>query len=104
MVGVAVLAATYLTAGMAYLLVQPGFTASRAVFFAVVVCLGWVGAAGVVTGRRGPTLGGAVGLVALGFWQAVAWLFVLPAAVVLFGVALVVAGERENPGVHRPET
>ena len=96
-VGLAALAATYLTAGMVYLLVQPGFTASRAVFFAVVVCLGWVGAGGAATGRRVLLLGGAVGLVAVGFWQAVAWLFMLPTAVVFVAVALVGPDDGESP-------
>ena len=96
-VGVTALAATYLTAGMAYLLVQPGFTASRGVFFAVVVCLGWAGAGGAATGRRVLLLGGAVGLVALGFWQAVAWLFMLPTAAVFLAVALVGSDDGERP-------
>jgi hypothetical protein len=97
-VGLAALAATYLTAGMVYLLVQPGFTASRGAFVAVVVCLGWVGAGGVATGRRVLLLGGAVGLVALGFWQAVAWLFMLPTAAVFLVVALVGPDDRERSG------
>jgi len=102
-VGVAALAATYLTAGMVYLLVQPGFTANRAAFVAVVVALGWVGVAGVATGRRALPLGGAVGLVALGFWQAVAWLFMLPTAVVFVALALAVVDDHRKP-LRRSET
>lgn len=101
---VAVLAAGYLTVGMGFLLVQPGRTTSRVVFVAVVVGLGWVGAAGFVTGRRIVALAAAGGLAGLGFWQAVAWLFVLPPAVVLAIAALGLPADTGTAGENGPGT
>lgn len=89
--GLAVLAALYLTAGLLWLLPSPGFGASRLVFFAAVAVAGWIGAAGALRHRPALATVGGLGLVLFGFWQAVLWIFVLPAAAVILIVAAILA-------------
>jgi hypothetical protein len=71
---------------LGYYLFQPGYTWTRLTGFAVLGGLAVVGAAGVIY-QRGLLAGvGAGGLVLLGFWQAVLWIYILP-VVVVFSVA-----------------
>lgn len=84
---IAVLAAAYLTAGVAVLLPSPGYATARLAFALLVVLVAWVGAAGAYFDRPPVVILTAVTLALLGFWQAVLWIFMLPAA-----VGLVVAG------------
>ena len=86
---VPVLAAVYLTLGTGWLLVAAGISLPRLAVAAVVLAFGWIGAAGAVTRRFRPVLGGAAGLVVVGFLQAVLWVFMFPTALVLLAVGLV---------------
>ena len=94
--GLAVLAVVYLTAGLVWLLPAPGFGTSRLLLFAVVVAVAWIGAVGALRHRPGLTAVGGVGLLLLGFWQAVLWIFMLPAAAVLLAAAGVLSSRRED--------
>jgi len=93
--GLAVFAALVLTIGLLSYLPQDGFRLSRVVLFVAVAGLAWVSALGVVRDR--PTLGtaGAVGVVLLGFWQAVLWIWLLPTAGLLL-VATVLSSPEED--------
>ena len=75
---------------------QPGYTQTRLVFFAVLGGLAVAGAAGVVYQRMLVTLGGAAGLLLLGFWQAVLWIFIFPVVGMLVVAALVVAPQERT--------
>jgi len=78
---------------LGYYLAAPGYTWTRLAFFAVLGGLAVAGAVGVLS-RRGPvTAVGAGGLLLLGFWQAVLWMYVLPVVAVLL-VAFLTAPER----------
>ena len=71
---------------LGYYLGQPGYTWTRLAGFAVLGGLAVVGAAGIIY-QRGLLAGvGTAGLVLLGFWQAVLWIYILP-VVVVFSVA-----------------
>lgn len=93
----AVLAALYLTAGLLWLLPSPGYTTTRLALFAVILAFGWLGAAGAVVGRPVGAAVGTVGLFLLGFWQAVLWVFVLPAAAVLAVAAALAHPAGDDP-------
>ena len=80
---------------LGYFLVQPGFTWMRFAFFAVLAGLAVGGAVGLYRERELLTVGAAVGLLLLGFWQAVLWLFILPVAVVLAVGVVLVANQTE---------
>ena len=84
---VALLAALYLTGGLLFLLPSSGNSVTRLAFVALVVAVSWAGVAGAVTDRPPVVVGAAAVLLVLGFWQAVLWIFMLPAA-----LGLVVAG------------
>lgn len=84
---VAVVAALYLTAGLLLLLPSSGYAVTRLAFVALVVVISWGGVAGAVFDRPPVVIVAAVALLLLGFWQAVLWIFMLPAA-----LGLVVAG------------
>lgn len=94
--GLAVLAAVYLTIGLLWVLPSPGFGVSRLLFSALVVALAWVGAIGALRQRPALVAAGGVGLVLFGFWQAVLWIFMLPAAGVLLIVAVILS-QKSNP-------
>lgn len=71
---------------LGYYLFQPGYTWTRLAGFAVLGGLAVVGAVGVIY-QRGLLAGvGTGGLVLVGFWQAVLWIYILP-VVVVFSVA-----------------
>lgn len=82
---IAVFATVYLTLGMLWLLTAPGYSTTRLVLVLAVLGFAWAGAIGAVQKRFRPVISGAAGLVVLGFWEAVLWVFMLPTAVV-FGV------------------
>lgn len=100
MVGAAVLAALYLTVGL--LVLVPGSLATPAAvaLTTAAVVLAWVGAAGVA--RERPLLAelSALGLALLGFWQAVARGYALPAGVVMALAAAVGARAAASAGAE----
>jgi len=67
---------------LGYYLVQPGVTWTRLVFFVVLGGLAVLATAGVFYQRGLITTGAASGLLLLGFWQAVLWIYILPLVVV----------------------
>ena len=74
---------------LGWYLTAPGYTLTRLVGFAVLGCLAVVGAAGVLRHRPRWSIAAAIGLIALGFWQAVLWLFIYPmVGVLLLSTAL----------------
>lgn len=102
--GASVTAVALLTLVLLAILPQPGYRTSRLVLFAIVIAVGWVGAAGAVWGRFGPTIAGAIGLVLLGFWQFTIGLILLPTAVILLITALLAREEasRSNQADSTP--
>jgi hypothetical protein len=95
----AVGAALYLTTGMLLLLPTPGNRLSRLVLVGAAVALAWVGTYGVAREWTLLVEFAALALALLGFWQAVAWVFMLPAGAVLAIAALVLArGEADDDG------
>lgn len=95
--GLTVVVVVAFLGALAYYLVRPGYTWTRLAFFAVLGGLVVAGAVGVLTRRKPVTAVGAVGLLLLGFWQAVLWMYVLPVVAVLL-VAVLIAPE---PGESR---
>ncbi|UPV76863.1 hypothetical protein M0R89_20560 (plasmid) [Halorussus limi] len=68
---------------------RPGYTQTRLAFFAVLGGLAVAGAAGVVYRRETVAAGGACGLLLLGLWQAVLWIYIFPVVGVLaFAIAV----------------
>lgn len=57
---------------------KPGYTHVRLAFFAVLASLAVTSGVGVVRDSSGPIVVGIGGLLLLGFWQAVLWLYVYP--------------------------
>ncbi|AFK19666.1 hypothetical protein E6P09_01825 [Haloferax mediterranei ATCC 33500] len=94
--GASVAAAALQTIFLVALLPQPGYQTSRLVLFAVVIGLGWVGAAGAVRNRFALTVGSALGLFLLGFWQFTIGLVMLPTAAIFLVTALLTRGESET--------
>ena len=84
-----VVAVVLLTMVLLAFLPQPGFRTSRLALFAIVILVGWVGAAGAILGRSRLLLIGAVGQFLLGFWNVTIGLFMLPTGAVLLVTALV---------------
>ncbi|MCU4741493.1 hypothetical protein OB955_11125 [Halobacteria archaeon AArc-m2/3/4] len=81
--GIAVLATAYVTVGLLWTLSEPGYSRTRAAFFALLAVLALVGGVGAVLDDSRLLVGGGAGLFLLGFWQAALWIFLLPAAFVL---------------------
>lgn len=77
-----------LTLVLLALLPAPGYRTSRLVLFALIITIAWVGAAGVVFGRFGPTVGAAIGLFLLGFWQFTIGVVMLPTSLALLLTAI----------------
>lgn len=73
-----------LTLALGWFLGGPGYTTTRLAFFALVAGVAWAGAAGALLGRPVAVGASAFGLFLLGFWQAVLWIVVLPAALLMF--------------------
>jgi hypothetical protein len=86
--GASVTVVALLTLVLLAILPQPGYRTSRLVLFAIIIVVGWVGAAGAIWGRFGPTIAGAIGLFLLGFWQFTIGLIMLPTAAILLITAL----------------
>lgn len=81
--GTAIIAAFYLTGGLLWYLPSPGYTTVRLLFFLLIFACGWIGTSGVLRQQTSLLIIGVGGLVLLGFWQAVLWMFMLPTATVL---------------------
>lgn len=88
---IAAVATAFLTVGMVWLLPSDGYTVFRLAFVLVSVAIGWIGLVGTVAGRPEVPLGAALALLLLGFWQAVLWVFMLPAALGLAVAGVVLA-------------
>lgn len=88
-----------LTVVLFALLPAPGYRTSRLVLFAVALALGWTGAAGALGTRFLPTIGAAVGLFLLGFWQFTIGLVMLPTCLVLLVTAVLIRGRSEASAV-----
>lgn len=82
--------ALLLTLALAWFLPQPGYTTTRLAFFTLIAAVAWAGAAGAVVGRPAVIGGSAAALFLLGFWQAVLWIVVLPAALLHFVAAMAI--------------
>ncbi|MFC7199710.1 hypothetical protein [Halospeciosus flavus] len=67
--GASVVAVFFLTLVLLFFLPRPGYQTSRLVLFAVVLFVGWVGAAGAIFSRSNLLVAGAVGQFLLGFWN-----------------------------------
>lgn len=81
---------------LGYYLVQPGFIWTRLALFAVLGGLAIVGTAGVLYQQQLLVAGSVCGLLLLGFWQAVLWIYIFPVAGVL-AVASLVGANRGEP-------
>lgn len=81
--GAAIIAALYLTGGLLWLLPSSGYTPVRLLLFLLILVCGWIGTLGVLRRRISLIVIGAIGLLLLGFWQAVLWVFMIPTAVIL---------------------
>lgn len=78
--GLAVFAVLGLVGVLLYYLPQPGYSESRLVLFGLIAAAAVLGGVGVVRHSARLTAVGAVGLVLLGFWQAVLGVVILPVA------------------------
>ncbi|SEP26223.1 hypothetical protein SAMN05216388_10578 [Halorientalis persicus] len=79
---------------------QPGYNSTRLLLYAVLGGFAIIGAAGIVYERPFVGAGGACGLLLLGFWQAVLWLFIFPVAALLVVAAVLLANhENTSPSV-----
>ena len=96
--GASVVVVALLTLVLLAILPQPGYRTSRLVPFALVILVGWGGALGAIYERVPLTLGGAIGIFLLGFWQFTIGLAMLPTSAVLLITALLMwdAADAEN--------
>jgi len=94
--GASVVAVVLLTLILLATLPAPGYRTSRLVLFAIVILVGWVGAAGAVFNRVRLLLIGAVGQFLLGFWNFTIGLFMLPTGGILLVTALLLREEAGN--------
>lgn len=74
---------------LGYYLIQPGYSQTRLMFFIVLGGLAVVGAVGVFFQRERVAVIGAGGLLVVGFWQAVLWVYIYPVVVVLFTASFI---------------
>ena len=81
---------------LGYYLIQPGYQQTRLVFFIVLGGLAVLGAAGVIFQRERVAVSGAVGLLAVGFWQAVLWVYIFFIVVVLFTTSLILTKDHSS--------
>lgn len=70
---------------------QPGYTQARLVLFAALGGLAGAGVLGVFFRRELVIVGATGGLVLLGFWQAVLWVYIFPVVLVFLITVLVLA-------------
>lgn len=83
---------------LGYYLVQPGYSWVRLAFFTVLGGLAVLGTAGVVYQRERVAAGAACGLLLLGLWQAVLWVYIFSVVGVLVVASLVSARDNSaNP-------
>lgn len=88
--------ALLLTLVLAWLLPAPGYTTTRLAFFVLLAAVAWGGAAGALAGRASVVGASALVLFLLGFWQAVLWVVVLPAALLDFVAAVAIRDPRSG--------
>lgn len=88
--------ALLLTLALAWLLPGPGYTTTRLAFFAALAAVAWGGAAGAVAGRASVVGASALVLFLLGFWQAVLWIVIIPAALFDFVAAVTIRDRRSG--------
>jgi len=81
------------------MLPEPGYSWTRLALFAVLGGLAVVGGVGIYTQRELVATAGACGLLLLGFWQAVLWIYITPVAGVLVVGALVTANTERTETV-----
>lgn len=81
---------------LVYYLVQPGYSWTRLAFFAGLGGLAVLGTMGIMYQRELVAVGGACGLLLVGFWQAVLWLYIVPVVGVLV-VAAIVSARDSSP-------
>ena len=81
---------------LAWYLARPGFGPTRLALFAALGGFAVAGGAGVVRRDGQLTTAGVAGLLALGFWQTVLWLYVYP-LVALLVLAGLVTGRTDRP-------
>ena len=85
---------------LGYYLVQPGYSLTRLALFTVLGALAVVGAAGIIY-DRGLLVGvGTGGLVLLGFWQAVLWVYILPVVVVIAVAAFTTPNQSNRSAIE----
>ncbi len=70
-----------------YYLPKPGYSQSRLIFFGILAGIALLGAAGVIVRNIAAIVVGSLGLFALGYWQVVFGIYILPTA----GILLVAA-------------
>ncbi|WP_458210032.1 hypothetical protein [Haladaptatus sp. NG-SE-30] len=90
-----VVATVVLLGVLTWYLGQPGYRHTRLLLFAAIGGFAVVGAVGVVFDFERLIVVGAVGLLVLGFWQAVLWLYVYP-VVGLLVLSFLVGNDEEN--------
>jgi len=94
--GLAVFAALVLTTVLLGYLLRDGFLLTRVLLFVAVAGLAWVSALGVLRGRPAVGTAGALGVVLLGFWQAVLWVPMLPTAGLLLLATVLSSPDRDT--------
>ena len=94
--GTSVIAVVLLTLILLATLPAPGYGTSRLVLFAIIIFLGWVGAAGAVFTRFNLLLIGAIGQFLLGFWNFTIGLFMLPTGAILLVTALLLREDSDD--------
>jgi hypothetical protein len=94
--GLAVFTALVLTTALLGYLLRDGFLPTRVLLFVAVAGLAWASVLGVVRDRPAIGTAGAVGVVLLGFWQAVLWIWLLPTAGLLLGAVVLSTRRRDT--------
>ncbi|MFD1588447.1 hypothetical protein ACFR9U_15800 [Halorientalis brevis] len=82
---------------LGYFLMQLGYSRTRVIFFAGLGGLAVLGEAGVIFQRELVAVVGVCGLLVIGFWQAVLWVYIFPVVTVLLVATIVIAKENPTP-------
>ena len=82
---------------LGYYLVQPGYTWTRLGFVVSLGGLAVLGMAGVIFHRELVTVVGACGLLLVGFWQAILWIYIFPVVTVLLVATIAIANQEPTP-------
>jgi len=95
--GLATFTALSLTVVLLGYLLRDGFLPTRVLLFVAVAGLAWTSTLGVVRNRPLVGAASAAGVFLLGFWQAVLWVWLLPAAgLLVLAVLLSTTGAGTN--------